>query len=115
MAHGFCRAGELKIRSNTFAESDFFYDNIRHLVVDVPVSRPDEITVATAKLCEIVMRCAAITSLTVSLDRINDQCLLAVNLELDDIVEVASRTRGMEVRLRIEGTPIAHATGASAP
>ena len=101
-------------RGNTFAESEFFLDNIRHLVVDVPVSGPDEIIAATSKIRQIVMWCASITSLTVSLDRINDQCLLAVNLELHEIIEAASRRRGVEVRLLIEGTPIVHATSAAA-
>ena len=97
-------------RACTFVENDFFFDNVRDLVIDPIITEPMHIDPMAMKIRQIVMKCDAISTITIMLHRIDEQCLLGVKFHLEHLIDDVTAKRGMELEVWLSGTPIVHQT-----
>ena len=87
-------------RWTTFVESDFLYDNTRHLIVDLSKLDIDDVCGWTVRAIALALgNCTAITKVSVLIGSIEDQAFLASLLKLEPIIRAAEMRRNIKIRV----------------
>lgn len=100
------RVAEVQTSSSSFEENAFCFNMVSHLEIDAAILDVEHLEPVIDKICEIVLKCANIGRLTVTVDQMRSSFAPQISRQIQDIVDYAmkDKRKGYHVALEFVGT-----------
>jgi hypothetical protein len=100
------RVAELQASIGSFKENGFHFTMVSHLEIDAAILDVEHLVPVIDKICEIMLKCANIRHLTITVDQMRSSFMPQIRRQIQDIVDYAMKRKrkGFNITLEFVGT-----------